>query len=78
MHLAFLVGDRRNKVNPNAVAVIRDDFRKVGYLPEAQAKTLVPIPDGLNSFQVSCRVDGSRLWLDLPAPAVLKKALDAK
>lgn len=29
MLLAFLVRDRRNIADPNAVAVIRDDFRKV-------------------------------------------------
>lgn len=78
MHLAFLVRDRRNTADPNAVAVIRDDFRKVGYLSDAQARTLAPILDGLESLQVSCRLDGSRLWLDLPAPAALRKALGAK
>ncbi|GKV71714.1 hypothetical protein NCCP2145_10950 [Pseudarthrobacter sp. NCCP-2145] len=75
MNLAFLVRDRRNTADPNAVAVVREDFRKVGYLSEAQARTLAPILDGLESLQVSCRVDGSRLWLDLPAPAELRKAL---
>jgi hypothetical protein len=78
MHLAFLVRDRRNSADPNAVAVVRDDFRKVGYLSEAQARTLAPILEGLESLQVSCRVDGSRLWLDVPAPAALKKVLGAK
>lgn len=78
MHLAFLVRDKRNVADPNAVAVIRDDFRKVGYLSEAQARTLAPILDGLESLQVSCRLDRSRLWLDLPAPAALRKALGAK
>jgi hypothetical protein len=78
MHLAFLVRDKRNTVDPNAVAVIRDDFRKVGYLSEAQAKMLAPILDGLDSLQVSCRVDGSRLWLDLPAAKALMKAVGAK
>jgi hypothetical protein len=78
MHLAFLVRDRGNIADHNAVAVIRDDFRKVGYLSEAQAKTLAPILDGLESLQVSCRVDGSQLWLDLPAPAALRKALGIK
>lgn len=75
MHLAFLVRDKRNTVDPNAVAVVRDDFRKVGYLSEAQARTLAPILDGLDSLQVSCRIDGSRLWLDLPAPTALRRAL---
>lgn len=77
MHLAFLVRDKRNVADPSAVAVVRDDFRKVGYLSEAQARALAPILDGLNSLQVSCRVEGSRLWLDLPAPAALSKALVA-
>lgn len=77
MHLAFLVRDKRNPADPNAVAVVRDDFRKVGYLSEAQARTLAPILDGLDSLQVSCRLDGSKLWLDLPAPAALRKALAA-
>lgn len=77
MHLAFLVRDRRNAADPNAVAVVRDDFRKVGYLSEAQARTFAPILDGLESLQVPCRVEGSRLWLDLPAPAELRKALRA-
>jgi hypothetical protein len=75
MHLAFLVRDRRNAADPNAVAVVRDDFRKVGYVSEAQARTLAPILEGLESLQVSCRVDGSRLWLDLPAPMALRRAL---
>lgn len=75
MHLAFLVRDRRNSADPNAVAVVRDDFRKVGYLSEAQARTFAPIIEGLESLQVSCRVDGSRLWLDLPSPAALRTAL---
>jgi hypothetical protein len=75
MHLAFLVRDRRNTADPNAVAVIRDDFRKVGYLAEAQARTLAPILDALDSLQVTCRLDGSKLRLDLPAPEALKKAL---
>lgn len=78
MHLAFLVRDRRNTVDPNAVAVVRDDFRKVGYLSGAQARTLAPILDELECLQVSCHVDGSRLWLDLPAPLALRKALGAK
>lgn len=78
MHLAFLVRDRRNTADPNAVAVVRDDSRKVGYLSEAQARTLAPILDGLECLQVSCRVDGSRLWVDLPAPAALRKALGVK
>ena len=77
MHIAFLVRDRQNSADPNAVAVVRDDFRKVGYLSEAQARTLAPLLEGLESLQVSCRVDGSRLWLDLPAPSVLRKALGA-
>lgn len=37
MHLAFLVRDKRNSADPNAVAVVRNDFRIVGYLFEAQA-----------------------------------------
>jgi hypothetical protein len=74
MHLAFLVRDKRNASYPNAVAVVRDDFRKVGYLSEAQARTFGPILDGLESLQVTCRVDGSRLWLDLPSPGDLRKA----
>lgn len=78
MHLAFLVRDRRNTADRNAVAVVRDDFRKVGYLSEAQASKLAPVLDVIESLQVSCRVDGSRLWLDLPAPAALKKALEAE
>lgn len=78
MHIAFLVSDKGNIADPNAVAVIRDDFRKVGYLSEAQARTLAPVLEGLESLQVSCRVDGSRLWLDLPAPTALTKALAAK
>ncbi|SDL15986.1 HIRAN domain-containing protein [Arthrobacter sp. ok362] len=78
MHLAFLVREKLNTVDPNAVAVVRDDFRKVGYLSEAQARTFAPILDGLESLQISCRVDGSRLWLDLPAPAALRKALGVK
>jgi hypothetical protein len=76
MHLAYLVRDRRNSADPNAVAVVRDDSRKVGYLSEAQARTLAPLLNGLESLQVSCRVDGSRLWLDLPAPTALRKALE--
>lgn len=78
IHLAFLVRDKRNSADANAVAVVRDDFRKVGYLSEAQARTLAPVLEGLESLQVSCRVDGSRLWLDLPAPAALRKALEAE
>jgi hypothetical protein len=77
MHFAFLVRDSRNVADPNAVAVIREDFRKVGYLSEAQARTLAPMLDGLESRRVSCRLDGSRLWLDLPAPAALRKAQGA-
>lgn len=76
MHVAVLVRDKRNSADPNAVAVVRNDFRKVGYLSEAQASKLAPILDEVGSLQVSCRVDGSRLWLDLPAPTVLRKALE--
>lgn len=75
MHLAFLVRDKRNASDPNAVAVVRDDFRKVGYLSGAQALKLAPLLDTVDSLQVSCRVDGSKLWLDLPSWSVLKKAL---
>lgn len=78
MHLAFLARDRRNSADPNAVAVVRDDLRKVGNLSEAQGRTLAPILDGLESLQVSCRVDGSRLWLDLSAPTSLRKALEGQ
>lgn len=54
-------------------AVVRDDSRKVGYLSEGQARTLAPILDGLDPLQVTCPLDGSKLWLDLPAPAALIK-----
>lgn len=36
---------------------------------------LHPSLDGLKSQQVSCRVDGARVWLDRPAPALVRKAL---
>jgi hypothetical protein len=77
MHIALLVRDRSNPVDPLAVAVIREDGRKVGYLSEAKARTFAPLLDELDSLQVQCTVDGSRLWLDLPTAAALRKAVKA-
>ncbi|MEO5319081.1 hypothetical protein PV761_10920 [Arthrobacter sp. CC3] len=37
MHLAFLARDKRASADPNAVAVVWNDFRNVGYLSEWQA-----------------------------------------
>lgn len=75
MRVAVLVRDRDNPVDPLAVAVIRKDGRKVGYVSEAKARTFAPILDKLGTMKVTCTVDGSRLWLDLPKPADLRKAI---
>lgn len=77
MRTAVLVRDLDNPVDPLAVAVIRADGRKVGYVSEAKASTLAPIFDGLGTLKVACSVDGSRLWLQVPKPADLRKAVKA-
>ncbi len=73
MHLAFLVRDKR-MADGNAVAVIRGDFRKVGYLSEVQASTLAPHLGWAGSLQVSYRVHGSAVT-GSASPAALRKAL---
>lgn len=75
MHHAFLVRDRRNPVDPLAVAVIRDDMRKVGYISAAKAKQFAPLLEHLDSLQVDCTVDGSRLWLQLPSVPSLRREI---
>lgn len=54
-----------------------EEPRKVGYISQAKARALAPILDELGTLQIECRVDGSRLWLDLPTASALRTAAKA-
>lgn len=76
VHTVVIVRDTLNPVDSdNALAVLRHDGRKLGYLSSAQAKAYAPTIESLGALEVPCRVEGSRLWIDLPTLPAIKKAV---
>lgn len=72
---AILIREPSNPVDPNAVAILRGDGRKVGYLSKARASAYCELIGALGALRVECAVDGSKLWLTMPTVPALRAAV---
>lgn len=72
---ATLVPEPTNRSDPNAVAILRADGRKVGYLSRAQAASYFELISRVGALRVECTVDGSKLWLSMPTVPALRSAV---
>lgn len=69
---AIAVPEPTNPVDKNAVAIINDEGRKLGYLSTAKAAGYAPIIAKLGALQLDCRIDGSQIMLSLPTLSALR------
>lgn len=64
-----------NEYDPNAVAIVRHDGRKVGYLTRAQAAAYVALVGKVGALKVDVATRRGSILLQLPSLPALRKAV---
>lgn len=71
------VHEPMNTSDKNAVAILTDAGRKVGYLPKATAKRYAPTIAALGALRICCTIEDLKVQLDLPLLPALRAKLTA-
>lgn len=69
------VTEPQNKHDPNAIVIADPAGRKLGYLSAGHATSYAPLIQAVGALRLDCRMDGMKLWMDLPILPALRERI---